>query len=135
MTSRLVLALACALTGACASAGPSSRTLHYIDKTLVSTPPVDQRAYAAYIQARLALEADPPDLARALEQIELAIRHDRDDPHLWATRGEIELRMGDVDAARRSSQRALAHGPTYPLARQLATRLEQPAGAPQVADR
>ena len=135
MTRRLALAAACALACACAPAGPSTRTLHYLDKDLVSTPSVDQRAYAGYLQARLALETDPPDLARALEQIELAIWHDRDDPHLWATRGEIELRMGDVDAARRSSHRALALGPSYPPARALAARLEQPSGAPQVADR
>lgn len=137
MTRRLALAAACALACACACApaGPSTRTLHYVDKDLVSTSPVDQRAYAAYLQARLALEADPPDLARALEQIEQAIRHDRDDPHLWATRGEIELRLGDVDAARRSSQRALALGPSYPPARALAARLQQPDGAPQVAGR
>ncbi|MCY1009691.1 tetratricopeptide repeat protein [Nannocystis pusilla] len=128
---RAVLALA--LLGACAQTGPSSRTLHYIDKTLVTSPPVDHRAYGAYVQARLALDAEPPDLGRALQQIDLALRYDRDDPHLWTTRGEIELRLGDVDAARRSSARALAFGPEYPPALQLAAQLQLPGGR-QVAE-
>ncbi len=134
MTRRLALA-ACALACACAPAGTSTRSLHYIDKDLVSTPSVDQRAYAAYLQASLALEATPPDLPRALEQIELALWYDRDDPHLWATRGAIELRLGHVDAARRSSARALALGPAYPPARQLAASLPPSGDAPQVAAR
>ncbi|MCY0986842.1 hypothetical protein OV203_06900 [Nannocystis sp. ILAH1] len=125
--------LALALLGACARTGPSSRTLHYIDKTLVTSAPVDHRAYGAYMQARLALDAQPPDLGRALQQIDLALRYDRDDPHLWTTRGEIELRLGDVDAARRSSARALAFGPGYPPALQLAAQLQLPGGR-QVAE-
>jgi tetratricopeptide (TPR) repeat protein len=126
-------ALALALACACAPAVPSARTLHYVDDQLVTSPSVDHRAYAAYLQARLALEADPPDLARALQQIDLALRYDRDDPHLWTTRGEIELRLGDLDAARRSSARALAYNPDYPPALQLAAQL-QPAGGAQVAE-
>lgn len=126
-------ALALALACACAPAGPSSRTLHYLDKTLVSSAPVDHRAYGAYLQAQLALDADPPDLGRALQQIDLALRYDRDDPHLWTTRGQIELRLGDVDAARRSSARALSFGPGYPPALQLAAQLQLPGG-PQVAE-
>lgn len=129
-----VLVLVLALAGACTHSGASSRTLHYVGKDLVSTPQVDHRAYAAYLQARLALETAPPDLPRALEQIDLALRYDRDDPHLWTTRGEIELRMGDVDAARDSSRRALSYNPDYPPARQLAARVQTP-GTPQVADR
>lgn len=134
MSRRLALA-ACALACACAYAGPNTRTLHYVGDDLVSTPPVHWHAYAAYLQSRLALEADPPDLARALQQIEQAIRHDRDDPHLWATRGEIELSMGRLADARRSSQRALALAPSYPPARQLAARLQPSGDAPRVADR
>lgn len=127
------LALALALACACAPAGgPSARTLHYVDTKLVSSPPVDARAYGAYLQSRLALEADPPDLAHALQQIDLALRHDRDDPHLWTTRGQIELRLGDRDAARRSSARALSFGPDYPPALDLAAQLQLP-GTPQVA--
>ena len=134
MTVPRALALVLALAGACTHHGASSRTLHYVGEDLVTTPQVDHRAYAAYLQARLALEAEPPDLPRALEQIDLALRYDRDDPHLWTTRGEIELRMGDVDAARRSSDRALAYGPEYPPARQLAARVQSPS-EPQVAGR
>jgi Flp pilus assembly protein TadD len=127
------LALALALGCACAPVGgPSARTLHYVDKTLVSSSPVDHRAYGAYLQARLALETDPPDLARALQQIDVALHYDRDDPHLWTTRGEIELRLGDVDGARRSSARALSLGPDYPPALKLAAQVQHPAG-PQVA--
>lgn len=131
MPRRLALALACAC--ACAPTGPSARTLHYVDGTLVSTPTVDPRAYAAYLQARLALDAEPPDLPAALESIEQAIRHDRDDPHLWTTLGDIQLRLGQPDAARRSNDRALALAPDYPPARQLAARLAAPGG-PHVAD-
>lgn len=126
MSPRLALALACAC--ACAPAGPSSRSLHYIGDTLVVSEPVDHRAYASYLQARLALESEPADLPRALAAIERAVRYDRDDAHLWAVRGDIELRLGDVAAARRSSARALALSPEYPLARQLAARLESPVG-------
>lgn len=134
----LPLALACVLLGACAPAGvPSARTLHYIDKQLVTSPTVDHRAYAAYLRARLALEADPPDLARALQELDVALHYDRDDPHLWTTRGEVELALGDLDGARRSSARALALGPDYPPAQRLAARLDAPAAAPagpQVAE-
>ena len=124
----LVLACACGPPG-----GPSARSLHYVDSALVSSRPVDARAYGAYLQSRVALEADPPDLTRALQQIDVALHHDRGDPHLWTTRGEIELRLGDVDAARRSSARALSLGPEYPPALGLAARLERP-GSPQVAE-
>lgn len=124
----LALALACA----CAPAGvPSARTLHYIDNQLVTSPPVDHRAYAAYLRARLALETD--DLARALQELDVALHYDRDDPHLWTARGEVELRLGDVDGARRSSARALALAPEYPPALKLAAQLQSPAG-PQVAE-
>lgn len=111
------------LLAACPHAGPNPRTLHYIDKDLVATQVVDHRAYAAYVQAQLALSVEPPDLSRALEQISLAIAYDRDDAHLWTVRGEIELRRGDVDAARRSSAQALALRPGYPPAERLAARL------------
>ena len=56
---RLALALACAC--ACAPAGPSTRSLHYIGDALVVSQPVDHRAYASYLQARLALESEPVD--------------------------------------------------------------------------
>lgn len=115
---------------ACSHAGPNPRTLHYVGDRLVATPVVDHRAYAAYVQTQLALASEPPDLTRALEQISAAISHDRDDAHLWTVRGEIELRRGDVDAARRSSAQALALRPGYPPAERLAASLA--AGGAQV---
>jgi len=114
---------------ACLHAGPNPRTLHYIGADLVASPVVDHRAYGAYVQAQLALATDPPDLTRALEQISLALGYDRDDAHLWTVRGEIELRRGDVESARRSSAQALALRPGYPPAQRLAARL---SGGPQV---
>jgi hypothetical protein len=120
-----VLALA-----ACPHAGPGPRTLHYIGDDLVTTSPADHRAYAAYVQAQLALASEPPDLARALDQIGLAIGYDRGDAHLWTVRGEIELGRGDVDAARRSSAQALALRPGYPPAQRLAASIVPPALGP-----
>lgn len=118
-----LLTLASLVLTACRHAGPDPRTLHYIGDALVATSPPDHRAYAAYVQAELALATDPPDLARALEQISLAIGYDRDDAHLWTVRGDVELRLGDVEAARRSSAQALALRPGYPPAERLAARL------------
>jgi Flp pilus assembly protein TadD len=94
-------------------------------KDLVATPAADYRAYGAYAQAQL-----------ALEQLRLATDHDRHDAHLWTMRGQVELRLGEVDAARRSSARALALRPEYVPARALAASLQQqPSGAPQVVQR
>lgn len=121
---------------ACVHSGPNPRTLHYMGKDLVATPAADYRAYGAYAQAQLALGSDPPDLPRALEQLRLATEHDRHDAHLWTMRGQVELRLGEVDAARRSSARALALRPEYAPARALAASLQQqPSGAPQVVQR
>ncbi len=118
-------ALAVALIAAlgCRHSGPSPRTLHYVGKDLVATDPVDHRAYAAYVQAQLALASEPPDLARAHEQIAEAIDHDPRDAHLWTVLGQIELQRGELDSARRASQRALTLRPDYPPARELAARV------------
>jgi Tfp pilus assembly protein PilF len=125
--------LLCALTlAACPHAGPSPRTLHYVGDDLVATRPADHRAYAAYLQVELALAMDPPDLVRAHEQILLAIDFDRHDAHLWTVRGQIELQRGDIEQARRASERALTLRPGYPPARELAARL---GGARQVVHR
>lgn len=121
-------ALLCLLFAACSHAAPSPRTLHYVGADLVASPVVDHRAYAAYVQAQLALASEPPDLARALEQISLAIAYDRDDAHLWTVRGQIEQRRGDLEAARRSSAQALALRPGYPPAERLAASLGGPGG-------
>lgn len=128
MTGKPPRAALVLLLAACNHAGPSPRTLHYIGDDLVASPVVDHRAYAAYVQAQLALVSEPPDLARALAQISLAIGYDRDDAHLWTVRGEIELRRGDVDAARRSSAQALSLRPGYPPAERLAASLGGPGG-------
>ena len=112
---------------ACGHAGPNPRTLHYVGKDLVATPPADHRAYAAYVQAQLALALEPPDLARAADQISLATEYDPRDAHLWTVRGQVALQRGDVEQARHASQRALNLRPDYPPARELASRL----GAPQ----
>lgn len=123
----LLAALALLGLTACPHAGPNPRTLHYVGDALVTSRPPDHRAYTAYVQAQLALASEPPDLARALEQISLAIDYDRGDAHLWTVRGEIELRRGDLEAARRSSAQALALRPGYPPAERLAARLHNGA--------
>jgi len=120
---------------ACVHSGPNPRTLHYIGKDLVATPSADYRAYGAYALAQVALGSDPPDLPRALELLRLATDYDRHDAQLWTARGQVELQLGQLALARRSSARALALRPEYEPARALAARLQQQSGAPQVVQR
>jgi len=115
--------LACACMAGCNHGGPNPRTLHYVGKDLVASPPADHRAYAAYVQAQLALANEPPDLRRAHEMIVEAIDHDPHDAHLWTVRGQIELRLGEPEQARKASERALSLRPDYPPARELAAQL------------
>ena len=135
MSRTLPLLLGALLLIACAHAEPNPRTLHYIGKDLVATAPADYRAYGAYVQAQLALGSDPPDLARAYEQLRLATEYDRHDAHLWTARGQVELQLGEVGSARRSSARALALRPEYVPAQALAARVQQQSSAPQVVQR
>ncbi|MCA9713469.1 MAG: hypothetical protein H6713_00175 [Myxococcales bacterium] len=124
-----------ALAGACASTSrPDTRGLHYIGDTLVYSQPGDYRAYDAYIRARVAMEGEHPDLERAHRLVLEALYYERRDPHLWTTRGEIELRMGNLERARRSSRIALDLRPGYPPARSLLSRLAA-ADAPRSAGR
>jgi len=128
----VLLTLALTLLTGCRYGGANPRTLHYIDKDLVATRPADPRAYAFYVQCQLALSLEPPDLARAHEQILLAIGHDPRDAHLWTVRGQIDLQRGDEVQARRASERALGLRPDYPPAKELAARL---GASPQVVQR
>ncbi len=129
--------LLCALMlAACRHAGPNPRTLHYIGDDLVATYPADHRAYAAYVQAQLALALEPPDLARAADQIRQAIDFDPRDAHLWTVRGQIALQRGELGEARQASERALSLRPDYPPARELAARIGAPQpGTPAVVQR
>jgi len=131
VTCRSAWVLLLALT-ACRYSGPNPRTLHYVDKQLVATRSADPQAYAFYVQSQLALSFDPPDLARAHEQILLAIDRDPHDAHLWTVRGQIELQRGDEAQARRASERALHLRPDYPPAKELAARI---GGGPPVVQR
>lgn len=121
--SSLALAMAAALVVACNHGGPNPRTLHYVGKDLVASPPADHHAYAAYIQAQLAMASEPPDLRHAHAMIIEAIDHDAHDAHLWTVRGQIELLLGEPAQARHASERALSLRPDYPLARELAAKL------------
>ena len=112
-----------ALASACAS-GPSSRSLHYIDDQLVTSPPVHHASYAAYLRARIALEAQPADLTTAAREIEAAIKIEPREPHLWTTLAEVELQRGDRQAALEASRIALQLRPEYGPAQQLLTKLE-----------
>ena len=111
------------LMGACASTAPSSRALHEVDGELVYSRPVSPAAYAAYLRARLAIEQDPPDLDDARNQIDLALRYDPNEPHLWTTRAEIDQRRGAPEEARMALERALELRPDYAPARDLMARL------------
>ncbi len=111
----------------CSPMGPSARSLHVVDGHEVSSPPPPPAAYEAYLRARLAFEHDPPQLEQARAAILVAIRFDPRDPHLWATRAEIEERAGEPDQAAASARRALAIRPGYPLAEQVLARVEASA--------
>ena len=120
----------------CAASGPSGRSLHYLGDTLVTSAPVHHQAYAAYLRARLALEAEPADLAAAERELQRALHVEPRDPHLWTTLAEVELRRGDRDAALAAGRVALSLRPDYPPALQLVAKLEGgAAGATAMAPR
>src|SRR5690606_10003931 len=122
------LLLAALLLAACGHAEPNPRSLHYLGKDLVATPSADYRAYGAYAQAQLALGSDPPDLPRALQMLQQATDYDGHDAHLWTVRGQVELQLGELHSARRSSARALALRPDYVPAKALAASLQRQPG-------
>lgn len=109
--------------------GQGYRSLHVVDGQVVSSPPPAPSAYEAYLRARLAFEHEPPQLVEARFYIEEAIRFDPRDPHLWATRAEIEERAGKPMEAAAAARKALAFRPGYPLAEQVLARVEGAAGA------
>jgi len=120
----------CALLGvvlacACGSAARGGRGLHYVGDELVRSRPVSSRAYEAYLRAQLALQASPPRLEEAMEQIDVALEHDARDPHLWTTKADIHWRLGQVQEALASCRRALELRPGYAPARTLLAKLER----------
>lgn len=117
----LLGASGCAIAG---PAAPRDRTLHEVDGKVVSSPAPAPAAYEAYLRARLALEHEPPQLDVAQRSIERAIRFDPRDPHLWATRAEIEERAGEPEQAATSARRALAIRPGYSPAQEVLARVE-----------
>lgn len=116
------------LMSACMPMGPGYRSMHEVDGAVVHSSPPPPVAYEWYLRARLALELEPPRLDDARDAIQRAIRIDPRDPHLWATRAEIEERSGQTDQARASARRALSIRPGYAPAQRVLTRLE--SGAP-----
>lgn len=123
---RLCLFLsALTLSAGCASSGPGYRSLHEVDGEVVYSPPVASGAYAAYLRARLALEASPPRLDEAQRSIEHALRFDPRDPHLWTTRARIAALAGDTDGAVESATRALTLRPGYPPAQSVMAELDR----------
>ena len=118
------LALVLALLGAgCATVGPHPRTLHYNDGELVHSRPASSASYEAYLRARLALSVEPPHLDVAQAEIELALRYDGRDPHLWTTQAEIASLAGDEDKAIAAARRALTLRPGYPPAQKMMAKL------------
>lgn len=121
------------LVAGCIRTGPSDRSLHIVDgKTVHSTPPPSS-AYASYLRARLALDADPPRLDEAQVEIDRALRADPRDPQLWTLRAEIAARMGDGRAATAALDRAFALSPGYPPAERLQARLGAGAASADAA--
>jgi Tfp pilus assembly protein PilF len=122
-----MLPLVLVALGGCYAVGPEYRSLHVVEGQVVSSPPPSPGAYEAYLRARLAFEQEPPQLVEARFYIAEAIRFDARDPHLWATRAEIEERAGQKAEAAAAARRALAIRPGYALAEQVLARVE---GAP-----
>ena len=122
------LASVCLLACAAACGRPHPASLHVVDGEVVSSRPAAPRAYEAYLRARLELESDAPDLDRALRSIDLALRYDPKDPHLWTTRAEVNSRGGDLEAARVDLERALTLSPGYEPAQQLLAQIGTTAG-------
>ena len=114
---------ATALPG-CYPMGQGYRSLHVVEGQVVSSPPPAPSAYEAYLRARLAFEHEPPKLDEARFYIDEAIGFDARDPHLWATRAEIEERAGKKAEAAASARRALAIRPGYPLAEEVLAWVE-----------
>lgn len=104
--------------------GPSYRALHEVDGEVVHSHPPPPAAYESYLRARIALDRDPPQLDEARVYIARALRADPRDPHLWATRAEIEEQSGQTESALASAQHALALRPGYPPAEQVLARLQ-----------
>jgi predicted Zn-dependent protease len=125
MRRTLALVAYCAAIGlaGCAYAGPSDHALHVVDGQVVHSTPPPSSAYAAYLRARLALDAQPPRLDEARAAIDQALRADGRDPHLWTMRAEIAARMGDGPGASAAIDRAFALSPGYPPAKQLQANL------------
>ena len=103
---------------------PSYRSLHEVDGQVVQSAPPPPVAYESYLRARLAMDRDPPQLEAAQQHIRRALKADPRDPHLWATRAEIEEQRGQIEQAMQSAQRALALRPGYPPAQRVLSRLQ-----------
>lgn len=123
----LPLVLVFVALGGCYAVGPGYRSLHVVDGQVVTSPPPSPSAYEAYLRARLAFEQEPPRFVEARFYIAEAIRFDARDPHLWATRAEIEERAGQKADAAAAARRALAIRPGYALAEQVLARVEGPS--------
>jgi cytochrome c-type biogenesis protein CcmH/NrfG len=107
----------------CAVTPTSNASLHVVDGLVVQSPPQSTTAYAAYLRARLALEAAPPQLDAAATQIQIALEAAPRDPQLWTVHGEIAAARGDGDEAVRSANRALELSKDYAPAKRLLARL------------
>lgn len=110
--------------GGCYMGVPGYRDLHQVEGQTVRSPPPPRSAYEEYMRARIALEREPPQLDLAAEHIDAALRIDPDDPHLWATRAEIEAAAGKRDAATKSANKALSIAPGYPPAEAVLAKLD-----------
>ncbi|MBX7081435.1 MAG: hypothetical protein K1X88_19695 [Nannocystaceae bacterium] len=122
------------LFAACSPTFVSDRALHLVDGQQVHSTPPTNAAYAAYLRARLALEAAPPRLADAKQAIDTAIALDPDDAQLWTVRAEIAARMGDGTTATKAVARALQLRPDYPPAKQLSARLGRGEGVARTGE-
>ena len=122
--------LAVVVLGGCYGSmmAPGYRSLHVVEGEKVSSPPPSPSAYEAYLRARLAFEHEPPKLEEARFYIQEAIRFDPRDPHLWATRAQIEERAGEKAEAAAAARRALVIRPGYPLAEEVLARVEGAEG-------
>lgn len=116
----------------CAAASPNPRALHYVEEELVYSRPGTAASYDAYLRARIALSADPPQVEVADQEIQRALRFDPRDPHLWTTMAEVASAAGDDERALTAARRALSLRPGYGPAQRMVARIEGGAAAASV---
>jgi cytochrome c-type biogenesis protein CcmH/NrfG len=103
----------------------STRSFELVDGRVVVSRPPPSGGYAAYLEARMAFELDPPDLLRARRAAQRAANLARHDPAPWTLIAAIELARGNARAAQLAVEQALACAPNYAEALVIAAEVDE----------